>query len=78
MQGCNSMQQYSDYLGKLVQVVTANEAEYVGTLITIEDKGVMLEQEREDQNGKPKMVYPFIFEHSIDSIVYDPEGEYGY
>jgi len=71
------MQQYSDYLGKRIQVFMTSEADYVGTLITIEpDKGILLEQEREDQNGKPKMVYPFLFEHSIESIIYDPEGRY--
>ena len=71
------MQQYSDYLGKRVQVFTKNEAMFVGTLITIEEnRGIMLEQEREGYDGKPKMVYPFIFEHSIESIIYDPKGEY--
>jgi len=71
------MQQYSDYLGKYIQVFTKNEATFVGTLITIEEgKGILLEQEREDVNGKPKMVYPFLFEHSIESIIYDPEGFY--
>ena len=72
------MEQYSDYLGKFVQIFTTSEADYIGTLITIEDgKGILLEQEREDGDGKPKMVYPFLFEHSIESIVYDPEGDYG-
>jgi len=71
------MQQYSDYLGKFIQVFTTSEANFEGTLITIEEgKGILLEQEREDTNGKPKMVYPFLFEHSIESIVYDPEGSY--
>lgn len=64
----------TDFIGKHVEVTTTNDNEVTATLISIEEKGLILEDEGEDSNGDTYKIYYFIPHRRVQLVKYDKEG----
>ena len=70
------MKDSSEFINKYIQVVTSNEVEIEGTLLSIEDSGILLKDTKEDEEGNDKETFFFIPSRSIDHLYFDPERDY--